>query len=160
MHASCSHLTVVAALTAALAVIPVAKADPGVFQSNAQFPVSLTFFDCDGQLVTLEGKIHVVSQIWPTDGGGFHSKAHVNVAGVEGTSPDGTKYRFHDNGQSTFETDSSSLNFERDFVDRYRLTRQGSTLSNDDLVVRATFHIKVENGVVTEFESTFARECK
>ena len=152
-------LTVVAALTAALAIIPVAKADPRVFQSNEQFPVSLTFFDCYGQLVTLEGKFHVVSQIWPTDGGGFHSKAHVNVAGVEGTSPDGTKYRFHDNGQSTFETDSTSLNFEQDLVDRYRLTRQGNTLPNDDLVVRATFHIKVENGVVTEVESTFAREC-
>jgi hypothetical protein len=80
------------------------------------------FFDCDGQLVTLEATFHVVSQIWSTDGGGFHCKAHVNVAGVEGTSPDETQYRFHDNGQSTFETDSASLNFEQDFVDRYRLT--------------------------------------
>lgn len=139
MHASCSHLHGRGRPDCGPGH-PGRQGRPQGFQSNLQFPVSLTFFDCYGQLVALEGKFHVVSQIWPTDGGGFHSNAHVNVAGVEGTSPDGTQYRFHDNGQSTFETDSTSLTFEQGFVDRYRLTRQGNTLPNDDLVVRATFH--------------------
>ena len=120
------------------------------------------FNECNGELVDVQGTIHMESHS-TTNANGTHIEITMNLAGVKGTAvvpPTGARY-------VESNTDNSSTNFSSDFVPSESthevsevLTRLGEDGTPDDFRYHLAFHTTVNaNGVPTVDRTDSRIEC-
>jgi opacity protein-like surface antigen len=149
------------AMTAALAGAAAAEAQATTVTTNEQVPiVVLAFVPCAndgaGELVLLEGTLHVLTHVTIDDQGGLHVRQHFQPQGVSGEGlTTGDKYQGTGVTQTEF---NATAGFEQTSVNNFRVIGQGP---DNNLLVHSTFHVTVTpNGDVTSVVDNFSVECR
>ena len=152
---------VVCALMATLAFPkPVGAVDAQT--TNEQFPVDFKVGNAcsndPGEIIQLNGTLHVNSTVVSAGNGGFHVTSHANWQGVEGTSlTTGDMYRFITRGKSSFNT-NGEFPFTSTMTTHNNVVSQGTGAI---LVMQIIFKITVNaNGEVTTQFAHQSAECK
>ena len=154
------------ALAMALSLISMIGTTPvlakaSTFTVNVKIPINLVVFvPCAaggaGELVDLNGLLHVLFHVTIDDSGGFHSKFHFQPQGVSGTGlTTGDKYQATGETQGT---DNGKVGFESTFVNNFKIIGQGV---GNNFLVHENFHVTVNaNGTLTAFVDNFSVVCK
>ena len=152
---------VLATATTALVGAMSAAAQATTTTTNEQVPISVIQFvpcanDGAGELVVLEGTLHILSHVTIDDQGGLHVKQHFQPQGVSGTGlTTGDKYRGTGVTQTQF---NATAGFEQTDINNFRIIGQGP---ENNFLVHATFHVTVTpNGDVTTVVDNFSVECR
>jgi hypothetical protein len=141
---------VFATAMAALAGATSVHAQATSVTTNEQVPVTVfAFVPCAnggaGELVLLEGTLHVLTHVTIDDQGGLHVTQHFQPQGVSGTGVT----------QSQF---NATAGFEQTDINNFRVIGQGP---DNNLLVHSTFHVTVTpNGDVTTVVDNFSVECR
>jgi hypothetical protein len=149
------------ALTAALAGASAAGAQATTVTTNEFVPVTLfAFVPCAnggaGELVTLEGTLHVLTHVTIDDQGGLHVKQHFQPQGVSGTGLT-TGDTYHGTGATQTEFNATA-GVEQTSINNFRIIGQGP---DNNLLVHSTFHVTVTpDGDVTTVVDNFSVECQ
>jgi hypothetical protein len=147
-------LTLVVGLVVGGAALPLQAA----VTTNTSIPVTL-FVDipCAGELVVLNGPLHILSTVTFDSAGGFHMVAHFQPQGISGLGQTtGAKYQA--TGETEFQTSAKALPFETSFVNNFKIIGQGP---GNNLLIHENFHLTVNaNGTVTAVIDNFSFECK
>jgi hypothetical protein len=149
------------ALTVALAGAAAAGAEATTVTTNEQIPVVVVaFVPCAnggaGELVVLEGTLHVLTHVTIDDQGGLHVKQHFQPQGISGTGlTTGDTYYGTGVTQTEFNATAGS---EQTSINNFRIIGQGP---DNNLLVHATFHVTVTpTGDVTTVVDNFSVECR
>jgi hypothetical protein len=149
--------------TVAIALVSVASvgAQATTVTTNEQVPVVVFAFvpcanDGAGELVLLEGTLHVLTHVTIDDQGGLHVKQHFQPQGVSGTGlTTGDTYRGTGVTQTEF---NAAAGFEQTSINNFRIVGQGP---DNNFLVHSTFHVTVTpNGDVTSVVDNFSVECR
>jgi hypothetical protein len=149
------------AVAAALAGAAAAGAEATTVTTNEQIPIVLLAFvpcanDGAGELVLLEGTLHVLTHVTIDDQGGLHVKQHFQPQGISGVGlTTGDKYQATGVTQDEF---NATAGFEETFINNFRIIGQGP---DNNLLVHETFHVTVTpNGDVTTVVDNISIECR
>ena len=152
--------TVLALLVAAAMITIGPRTAKAEVTTNIKVPVSLVrFVPCadggSGELVFLEGEIHVLIAVTENSAGGFHVEMHRQPQGVKGIGLT-TGVAYQANGV-TRETFNVNAGVEDTFVNNFRIIGQGP---GNNFMVHENFHITVNaNGEVEAFVDNFSVDC-
>ncbi|HEV2754524.1 MAG TPA: hypothetical protein VG318_01950 [Actinomycetota bacterium] len=121
--------------------------------------------ECTLELVELQGRVHVVTQVTENTDGTFHVMAHTNTQGVDGYGfPSGDRYVFVEgtHAQTTESAPANSINTTFHHVEYIHM---GESLGYespglDDLHVKLRVVVVLTNGVPTTHVFQDSRECK
>jgi len=138
-----------------------ALAGASTFVDNFSIPIDLfVFVPCAaggaGELVQLQGPLHILFRTTIDNRGGFHSTFHFQPQGISGTGlTTGDKYQATGETQGT---DNGQVGFESTFVNNFKIIGQGP---GNNFLVHENFHYTVNaNGTVTAFVDNFSVECR
>lgn len=149
-------------LAAPAAALALVFAGAGAADNSVTAPyMSTVLSDCNGELVDVQGTIHMEDHT-TTNANGTHIQFTINLSGVKGVAPlSGARYIESD-------TDTGSTNYSSDFtpfefthVETRILTRLGEDGTADDLRYYLRAHMTVNaNGVPTVDRTDSRMECK
>jgi hypothetical protein len=113
--------------------------------------------DGAGELVLLEGSLHLVTHFTEDGAGGFHVMNEANPQGVSGTGlTSGDKYQGTGVTRSNFNV--HGIPFNQTFVNNFRIIGEGP---GNNLLIHQNVHITVNaNGQVTAMVDNFSAECR
>jgi hypothetical protein len=149
------------ALTAALVGASAAGAQATAVTTNEFLPVTVLAFvpcanDGAGELVVLEGTLHVLTHVTMDDGGGLHVKQHFQPQGISGTGLT-TGDTYHGTGVTQTEFNATA-GVEQTSINNFRIIGQGP---DNNLLVHSTVHVTITpNGDVTSVVDNFSVECR
>jgi hypothetical protein len=147
-------LCLVAGMVAMLTALPMQAA----VTTNVSVPITLVVdIPCAGELVVLNGPLHILSTLTFDRAGGFHMVAHFQPQGIRGLGQlSGTKY--HATGITEFQTNAKAVPFETSFVNNFKIIGQGP---GNNLLIHENFHLTVNaNGRLTALIDNSSSECK
>src|SRR5438874_8395004 len=114
-------LCVVIAMAAVLAALPAHAA----VTTNISVPITLVLdIPCAGELVVLNGPLHILSALTFDRAGGFHLVAHFQPQGIRGLGQT-TGVRYRATGITEFQTSAKAVPFETSFVNNFKIIGQG-----------------------------------
>lgn len=124
--------------------------------TNITMPLNMTVTACEGQQVTLNGNIHIVTHVTTNPDGSLHIKEHSNYQNVSGVGqPTPFLYRGVSSDNTIFNNNPPQSNFT--VVDQVLLVSQGLT---DNLQVHVTMHFTINaNGQTTAVVEEVRVEC-
>jgi hypothetical protein len=150
------------ALGAVLLLASPARGAAETFSDNQRVP--LEFFDVfvpcaaggAGEVVSLEGTLHIASHVTLDGAGGFHGTFHANPQGVTGVGQTtGDVYRGTGVSRSGF---SGKVGEVLTVVDNFRIIGPGP---GNNLLVHGVFHLTVNaNGTLTVEVDQLSVECR
>jgi hypothetical protein len=112
---------------------------------------------CNGESVTLSGRIHTVVQDTQDAAGGTHSVVHVNFQGIGGQGTSGARYRFTGLNTQVVTNETLGASVTTTVVST-RLVGQGPV---PDQVMHLLVHTTINaNGEVTASISEVQSECR
>jgi hypothetical protein len=126
--------------------------------TNISIPITLVVdIPCAGELVVLNGPLHILSTLTFDRGGGFHMVAHFQPKGIRGLGQvSGAKYQA--TGITEFQTNAKAVPFETSFVNNFKIIGQGP---GNNLLIHENFHLTVNaNGRLTAFIDNSSFECR
>ncbi len=127
--------------------------------TNEEVPLSTTEPNpCNGDVVAIQGTMHVTNTLTLDASGGYHLKSHVNYQDVSGTvALNGRTYRVSTTANETV-NDSDSAQFETTVIQTIKLISQGPV---PNFFVQVVFHITVNaNGQTTSTVTDVRSECR
>ena len=131
--------------------------------TNEQVPVTIfVFVSCAnggaGEVVALQGDLHILSHVTVSNSGNVHVKVHFQPMGISGQGlTTGDKYQGTGVTQEQFNS-NGPLPITDTFINNFRIIGQGP---GNNFLVHATFHITINaNGDVTSVVDNFKAECK
>ena len=152
--------TLIAALFIAFAVAATTTfAQSTTVTTNETVPLSGSVANpCNGDVVTLQGNIHVTNHMTTDASGGTHLKTHLNFQDVSGTgSPSGLNYNVRTTTNETV-NDNDGPQSEATIISTVKLISQGSALNS---FLQTVFHVTVNaNGVTTTTVDETKIECR
>ncbi|HEU4564074.1 MAG TPA: hypothetical protein VFS05_05485 [Gemmatimonadaceae bacterium] len=132
--------------------------------SSEIIPIDLTVFvPCAaggaGELVALEGNLHVLLHTTTSSTGNVSVKTHAQPQGISGTGlTTGVKYQATGVTQDHTTSGSGGLPFTFTYVNNFRIIGQGP---GNNLLVHENVHVTVNaNGDVTTEVDNFSIECR
>jgi len=147
-------LTLVVVLVVGVATLPMQAA----VTTNTSIPITL-FVDipCAGELVVLNGPLHILSSVTFDRAGGFHMLGHFQPQGISGLGQTtGAKYQA--TGETEFQTNAKAVPFETSFVNNFKIIGQGP---GNNLLIHENMHLTVNaNGTVTAVIDNTSVECR
>lgn len=155
MHASPLCLVAALLLLLGAAQSEVIMAQATATTTNITLPLNMTVTACEGQQVTLNGNIHIVTHV-TTNPNGLHIKEHSNYQNVSGVGqPTPFLYRGVSSNNTHFNNHPPQSNFS--VVDQVLLLSQGLS---DNLQVHITMHFTINaNGQTTAVVEEVRVEC-
>jgi len=163
-----SVMSTLLTLSIALGLVGVVGARPGLAQAttvttSVRIPLPQpfqVFVPCAaggaGELVDLDGTLHVLLHTTLDGSGGFHAKTHFQPQGVVGIGL--TTGDIYQGTGATQNHLNGTVGEESTFVDNFRLIGHGP---GDNLLMHQTLHATVNaNGVATALVSNFRVECR
>jgi len=150
----------------ALSMLALAGASPAnagatVIVDNQSIPIELfAFVPCAaggaGELVQLQGPIHILFQLVMDGNGGVHGTSHFQPQGIAGTGLT-TGDAYHATGE-TVDRFNSKVGLTYTFVNNFKIIGQGP---GNNFLIHENFHITVDkNGEVTASVDNFSVKCK
>jgi hypothetical protein len=147
-------LTLVVVFVVGIATLPMQAA----VTTNTSIPITL-FVDipCAGELVVLNGPLHILSSVTFDSAGGFHMLGHFQPQGISGLGQTtGAKYQA--TGETEFQTNAKAVPFETSFVNNFKIIGQGP---GNNLLIHENMHLTVNaNGTVTAVIDNTSVECR
>ena len=131
--------------------------------SNTNVPVSLDVFvpcgtDTGGQLVHLEGPLHILLTLTVKDRTHASGKAHYQPQGISGVTATGTKYQATGVTQEEFEVNFLNGQATHTYVNNFRIIGQGP---GNNFLVHENVHLTFNaNGILTAVVDNFSIDCK
>jgi hypothetical protein len=132
-----------------------------VYTQNESIPLTIgVWIACAaggaGEFVTLEGNLHVLTQVSSDGGGGFHVQQHYQPQGVTGVgSVTGDKYQATGITRYGF---TQKAGYTETYVNNFRIIGQGP---ENNYLVHETFHITINaDGTVKTSVDHFTSDCK
>jgi hypothetical protein len=118
--------------------------------------------ECNGELVAVEGAIHMEDHSTISANGGMHFQFTTNLAGVKGIAMgSGARYVESDTDTGSSNISSDFVPFETTHVETRILTRLAEDGTPDDFRYYLRFHMTVNaNGVPTVDRTDSRMECK
>ena len=147
-------LCLVAGMAAVLTALPAQAA----VTTNTSIPITLVVdIPCAGELVVLNGPLHILSTVTFDRAGGFHMVAHFQPQGIRGLGQiSGVKYQA--TGITEFQTNAKAVPFETSFVNNFKIIGQGP---GNNLLVHENFHLTINaNGRLTALIDNSSFECR
>ena len=159
-------LVVALALAASLLTLAVVLAKPAqaqaqTFTDTDQEPVSGYTSSCtNDELVFIEGTLLTVAHTTIDANGVYHTKFQSNLQGQGEGLSSGDKYVFDDIANSNIIRSPTGADLIARESQTFKITRQGSDTTTDDLQVKALFHVTVNApGEVTADVANFEIVC-
>lgn len=129
--------------------------------TDLKVPVNIpVFIPCAaggaGELVVLQGNLHVLLRFTVSANGTIHTAAHFQPQGISGVGQTtGDKYQGTGVTQDEF---NATVGHEETFIDNFRIIGQGN---GNNFLVHQTFHITFNaNGTVTAFVNMLSVDCR
>jgi len=147
-------LTLVAGLVVGGAVLPMQAA----VTTNTSIPITLVVnIPCAGELVVLNGPLHILFSFTFDRAGGFHMVGHFQPQGISGLGQTtGAKYQA--TGETEFQTNAKAVPFETSFVNNFKIIGQGPS---NNLLIHENLHLTVNaDGTVTAVIDNTSFECR
>jgi hypothetical protein len=131
--------------------------------TNLQIPTTLVVsVSCAnggaGELIQVEGDLHVIFHTTISSSGNFHSKSHFQPMGISGYGlTTGDSYQATGVTQDEFSS-NAPFPIEETFINNFRMIGQGP---GNNFSVHETLHITYNaNGDITAFQDNLNVDCK
>jgi len=147
-------LTLVVVVVVGVATSPMQAA----VTTNTSIPITLVVdIPCAGELVVLNGPLHILISVTFDNAGGFHMVGHFQPQGISGLGQTtGAKYQA--TGETEFQTNAKAVPFETSFVNNFKIICQGP---GNNLLIHENMHLTVNaNGTVTAVIDNTSFECR
>jgi hypothetical protein len=129
-------LTLVVVLAVGVATLPM----QATVTTNTSIPITLGVdIPCAGEVVVLNGPLHILFSVTFDSAGGFHMMALFQPQGISGLGQtSGAKYQA--TGETEFQTNAKAVPFETSFVNNFKIIGQGP---GNNLLIHENMHLTV-----------------
>lgn len=153
-------IPVVLAAMLALAAATAARAAVIVNEHDELINTDVSPCGANPEVIDFQGKVHHVFRVTETSSGALHVADEVNLQAQGVGETTGAKYVARDQFTTGFNTMPGAAATQQ-YVETFRVIRQGSSVPDDDLLLTSVFHVTINaNGDVTASVDKFEGGCK